>query len=137
MVPFLESAGWTLKDHVESDGWSGACFAEDRLLVTFANEVRVEQGNASAQWCAKWLAQRPCEVVFDTRALEGYPSQMRAAWQEHVWSQRHQILRVALVSTHSLHRMGVAMFGLALSVPTSTSTSPEGYLQTTQAHPLT
>ena len=89
----------------------------DRTLFRFTGRLTTAEGVASAQAFARVLAAGPTCVTWDVRAMQGYETGARVAWQRVLWPYRHNITSVLVLGGGPFVRLGAITLATALDVP--------------------
>ena len=91
----------------------------DRILVRFTGRLTTAEGQASIAALADALKHDPAIVEWDIRAMEGYESGARSAWQTGLWPIRDRFQGLTIRGGSALVRLGASTLALFLGVPFS------------------
>lgn len=89
------------------------------IVITCAGHDKVGQWPAAIAAFRELIAPRPepVRVVADLRAMRGYATEARRAWQDAFRQHRQQMLAVVFIGGTPLIRMGAAVVGAVAGVP--------------------
>lgn len=89
----------------------------DGVVFKFTGRLSTADGIASAHAFAEVLAVAPTKVLWDLRAMQGYETGARVAWQRALWPHRHNLESVEVVGGGPFVRLGAITLTTALGVP--------------------
>jgi hypothetical protein len=87
------------------------------VTIVFQGRLDALEGQKSATEVAALLDEQPRTLVWDLRAMTGYATEARLAWQTTLWPRRDRIVEVRVIGGNPLVRVGAVTLGSLLSVP--------------------
>ena len=94
------------------------------ITIVFQGRLDAIDGQKSANEVAALLDEQPRVLAWDLRAMSGYATEARMAWQTILWPRRDRIVEVRVLGGNPLVRVGAVTLGSLLSVPIRFSDDP-------------
>ncbi len=87
------------------------------VKMQFSGNLDAISGVASAMALAAALRASECVVIWDVRAMTGYDTGARSAWQQQIQPLRHRIREIRVVGATPITHFGTAALAMAIGVP--------------------